>query len=43
VQGGRLISAGLAIAGCALLVLWMGILPGSFAVLTQSAANAFAR
>jgi len=25
VQGGRLVSAGLAIAGCALIVLWMGI------------------
>ncbi len=43
VQGGRLIPAGLAIAGCALAVLWMGILPGTFAVLTQSAASAFAR
>ena len=43
VQGGRLLSAGLAIAGCALLVLWMGILPGTFAGLTQTAANAFAR
>ena len=43
VQGGRLLSAGLAIAGCALVVLWMGILPGSFAVLTQSAASAFGR
>jgi NADH-quinone oxidoreductase subunit N len=43
VQGGRLLSAGLAIAGCALLVLWMGVLPGTFATLTQSAASAFAR
>src|SRR5438309_996801 len=43
VQGGRLVSAGLAIAGCALIVLWMGIQPGTFASLTQSAANAFGR
>jgi NADH-quinone oxidoreductase subunit N len=42
VQGGRLLSAGLAIAGCALLVLWLGVLPGSFATLTQSAATTFA-
>src|SRR2546430_1213515 len=35
VQGGRLLSAGLAVAGCALLVLWLGVQPGSFAVLTQ--------
>jgi NADH-quinone oxidoreductase subunit N len=43
IQGGRLLSAGLAIAGCALIVLWMGVQPGTFAALTQSAANAFAR
>ena len=43
IQGGRLLSAGLAIAGCALIVLWMGVQPGSFAAFTQSAANAFAR
>jgi len=43
VQGGRLLSAGLAIAGCALLVLWMGVQPGVFASLTQSAAAAFGR
>ena len=43
VQGGRLLSAGLAIAGCALAVLWLGILPGTFAALTQSAATAFVR
>jgi NADH-quinone oxidoreductase subunit N len=42
-QGGRLFSAGLAIAGCALLVLWLGIQPGTFAALTQSAAATFAR
>ena len=43
VQSGRLLSAGLAIAGCALLVLWMGIQPGTFAALTQSAATSFGR
>ncbi|HET7788116.1 MAG TPA: NADH-quinone oxidoreductase subunit N [Myxococcales bacterium] len=42
-QGGRLLSVGVAIAGCALLVLWLGIQPGTFAALTQSAAAAFAR
>ena len=41
IQGGRLISAGLAIAGCALIVIWMGVQPGAFATLTQSAATAF--
>jgi NADH-quinone oxidoreductase subunit N len=43
IQGGRLLSAGLAIAGCALLVIWMGVQPGTFAALTQGAAAAFAR
>jgi hypothetical protein len=43
IQGGRLFSAGLAIAGCALIVLWMGVQPGSFAAWIQSAAAAFAR
>jgi NADH-quinone oxidoreductase subunit N len=43
VQGGRLLSAGLAIAGCALLVLWLGVQPGAFASLTQSAAAAFGK
>ena len=43
IQGGRLLSAGLAIAGCALLVLWMGVQPGTFAAFTQSASNAFGR
>ena len=43
VQGGRLLSAGLAFAGCALIVLWMGVLPGSFAALAQSGAAVFGR
>ena len=38
VQGGRFWSVGLALAGCALLVLWMGVSPGSFAALIQTAA-----
>jgi hypothetical protein len=38
-----LLSAGLAIAGCALIVIWMGVQPGSFAALTQTASAAFAR
>ncbi len=41
VEGGRLVSAGLAIAGCALIVVWMGVQPGVFAALTQGAAAAF--
>jgi NADH-quinone oxidoreductase subunit N len=43
IQGGRLLSAGLAVAGCALIVIWMGVQPGSFASLTQGAAAAFGR
>jgi NADH-quinone oxidoreductase subunit N len=43
IQGGRLLSAGLAIAGCALLVIWMGVQPGSFASLAQTAASSFGR
>jgi NADH-quinone oxidoreductase subunit N len=41
VEGGRLLSAGLAIAGCALIVVWMGVQPGVFAALTQVAASSF--
>ena len=29
--------------GCALIVLWLGVQPGTFAALTQGAAAAFAR
>ena len=43
IQGGRLLSAGLAIAGCALIVIWMGVQPGMFAALTQGAAASFGR
>jgi NADH-quinone oxidoreductase subunit N len=43
VVGGRLVTAGLALAGCAVLVLWMGIQPGAFAALAQSATSAFSR
>jgi len=43
VQGGQLLSAGLAVAGCVLIVIWMGVQPGSFAAFTQSAASAFGR
>jgi NADH-quinone oxidoreductase subunit N len=43
VQGGRLLSAGLAVAGCALIVIWMGVQPGSFDALTHSAAAVFSR
>ena len=37
IQGGQLLSAGLAIAGCAIIVIWMGVQPGMFAALTQGA------
>jgi NADH-quinone oxidoreductase subunit N len=34
---GHTLTAGLALAGCALLVLWMGVMPGGFASLLQGA------
>jgi hypothetical protein len=37
VAGGHLISAGLALAGCAVLVIWMGVAPGAFAQVAQAA------
>ncbi len=43
VIGGRLVTAGIALAGCAILVIWMGIQPGSFARLAQSATSTFSR
>jgi NADH-quinone oxidoreductase subunit N len=42
VVGGHLISAGLALAGCALLVIWMGVAPGAFAQIAQAALAGFA-
>jgi len=39
----RLFPAGLAVAGCALIVLWMGIQPGAFAAWTQTAASTFGK
>ncbi|GAC1344718.1 MAG: NADH-quinone oxidoreductase subunit N [Myxococcales bacterium] len=41
VVGGRMISAGLALAGCAILVVWLGVAPGSFAALAQTALQGF--
>jgi len=43
VAGGHLIAAGIALAGCAALVLWMGIQPDTFARLAQSATTTFSR
>jgi NADH-quinone oxidoreductase subunit N len=43
ISGGHLVAAGIALAGCAALVLWMGIQPDTFARLAQSATTAFAR
>ncbi len=41
--GGRVLSASIALAGCALIVLWLGVAPGSFATLIQSASATFGR
>ena len=41
VPGGRMFSAALALAGCALLVIWLGIAPQTFAQLAQSALAGF--
>ena len=41
--GGRLVTAGIALAGCAILVIWMGIQPNAFAQLAQSASFVFSR
>jgi len=43
ISGGYLVAAGIALAGCAALVLWMGIQPDTFARMAQSASTAFAR
>jgi NADH-quinone oxidoreductase subunit N len=43
VQGGKLFSAGLAIASCAVIVIWMGIQPGAFGAITQAAAATFGK
>jgi NADH-quinone oxidoreductase subunit N len=43
VVGGRMLTAGVALAACALLVIWMGVQPGSFAVLTQSSLAGFGK
>ena len=43
IVGGRLVTAGIALAGCAFLVIWMGIQPNSFAQLAQSANFVFSR
>ena len=41
VVGGRMLSAGLALAGCAIVVVWLGVAPGSFAALAQAALKSF--
>src|SRR5206468_3165141 len=43
IMTGRLVAAGLALAGCALLVVWMGVQPGAFASVAQNAVNVFSR
>jgi NADH-quinone oxidoreductase subunit N len=41
VVGGRMLSAGLALAGCAILVVWLGVAPGGFAAFAQTALRGF--
>ena len=43
VMGGRLVTAGIALVSCAVLVLWMGIQPDVFARFAQSATSVFSR
>jgi len=43
ILGGRTLSAGLALAGCALFIFWMGVQPGAFATMAQSAVQGFGR
>jgi NADH-quinone oxidoreductase subunit N len=43
VMGGRLVAAGVALVGCAVLVVWMGVQPGVFASVAQNAVSAFSR
>ncbi len=43
IVGGRTLSAGLALAGCALLIFWLGVQPGAFATLAQTAVQGFGR
>ena len=43
ITGGRVVSASLALVGCALIVVWMGVMPGSFAAMIQSATGTFGR
>ena len=43
VMGERLVAAGLALIGCAVLVVWMGVQPGAFASVAQNAVAVFSR
>jgi len=43
VVGGRMVSASIALAGCAFLVIWMGVQPGAFASMAQSTLSSFGR
>jgi NADH-quinone oxidoreductase subunit N len=38
---GRTLISGIAVAGAALLVIWLGVMPGSFSALASTAAGAF--
>jgi len=43
VVGGRMLTAGFALATCAALVIWMGVQPGAFASMAQSTLASFGR
>jgi hypothetical protein len=43
VMGDRLVAAGVALVGCAVLVVWMGVQPGAFASVAQNAVAVFSR
>jgi len=43
IVGERLVVASLALVGCAVLVVWMGVQPGAFASVAQNAVAVFSR
>jgi len=43
IVGGRMITAGIALATCAALVIWMGVQPGAFASMAQQSLASFGK
>jgi NADH-quinone oxidoreductase subunit N len=43
IMGERLLASGLALVGCAAIVVWMGVQPGAFASVAQNAVAVFSR